>query len=85
LPKSADYFPSSPIKERINNSSMFIKYKMLNESIFDKLDLETLFFIFYFQKVKKIQKILKNFNFIQYYLSKLKFNFLILRILMNNI
>lgn len=56
MPKSADYFPSSPIKERINNSSMFIKYKMLNESIFDKLDLETLFFIFYFQKVKKNSK-----------------------------
>lgn len=48
LPQSADYFPTSAVKEKISSKSLFPKYKMLNENIIEKLDIDTLFFIFYF-------------------------------------
>ncbi len=48
MPLSSDNYPSGIAKEKISIKSLFPKYKMLNEAVFDKLDLETLFFIFYF-------------------------------------
>jgi CCR4-NOT transcriptional regulation complex NOT5 subunit len=66
LPQSADYFPSSVVKEKISTKSLFPKYKMINENIFERLDMETLFFIFYFFKVYfyfKLLNLLHKYSF----------------------
>ncbi|KAL4502352.1 hypothetical protein ABPG72_011939 [Tetrahymena utriculariae] len=48
--QQSDFYPSELTKVSTSNKSLFPKYKMLSEDVFSKFDLETLFFIFYFQK-----------------------------------
>jgi len=52
MPQSSDYSPVGLGIEKVQmGCSLLPKNKLLNDQIFEKFDLETLFFIFYFQKV----------------------------------
>ena len=46
-----DYYPTPITKERVGTKTVYPKKKFIDEHIFEKLDVDTLFFIFYFQKV----------------------------------
>jgi len=50
LPRDTDYLPIALSKEKINTKTVFPKRKIVEEALFEKLDIDTLFFIFYFQK-----------------------------------
>lgn len=50
MPKESDYYPTPITKERVGTKTVYPKKKFIDEHIFEKLDVDTLFFIFYFQK-----------------------------------
>jgi CCR4-NOT transcriptional regulation complex NOT5 subunit len=49
-PKETDQYPLPLMKEKVSTKTVFPKKKMVDEKLFEKLDIDTLFFIFYFQK-----------------------------------
>lgn len=52
IPEYSDYYPTEQGKETNYPKSLFPKRKLMNEQVFEKMDIDTLFFIFYSQKVK---------------------------------
>lgn len=50
-PNESDFIPTWPKKEKLNpdSHSIFPKYRMIEESTIKLMDVETIFFIFYFQ------------------------------------
>jgi len=49
-----DVYPNSITKEKISTKNIYPKRRIVGEHMFERFDVDTLFFIFYFQKVKKI-------------------------------
>ena len=56
--------PTSAKKEGLRTSthSIFPSYRMIDESVISKMELDTVFFIFYFQKVKIKKSIFWSFR-----------------------
>lgn len=50
LPQETDYYPNAVTKERVNTKNIYPKRKVVGEHTFERFDVDTLFFIFYFQK-----------------------------------
>jgi len=50
LPKWNDYRPSNETKERLERKALLPDYRLVDLSIISKVNIETLFFIFYNQK-----------------------------------
>lgn len=49
-PQGSDYYPPLSFKDKLNMRSLLPKYKMLPHTIFSKLSIETLFYVFYYNK-----------------------------------
>lgn len=45
-------FPTSVTKEKMSNQTLIPRRRVIEEKCFEKMDLDTLFAIFYFQRVK---------------------------------
>jgi len=50
IPQESDCYPNASTKERISTKNIYPKRKLVGEHMFDRFDVDTLFFIFYFQK-----------------------------------
>jgi len=47
-PKETDLYPCAFHKEKVSTKTIYPKRKITDEKLFEKFDLDTLFFIFYF-------------------------------------
>lgn len=50
VPQESDCYPNASTKERISTKNIYPKRKLVGEHMFERFDVDTLFFIFYFQK-----------------------------------
>jgi len=50
IPQESDCYPNASTKEKISTRNVYPKRKLVGEHMFERFDVDTLFFIFYFQK-----------------------------------
>jgi len=50
IPHECDVYPNSITKEKISTKNIYPKRRIVGEHMFERFDVDTLFFIFYFQK-----------------------------------